>query len=294
MFDNFLGFVESPVAAILLCLLLGAIAVSGKFSQVAANVLLLAMWIVGSLSIVRMKSDPRLLSAGVLFLAAFCCFISYWIQPPKSEAAQGTNSVKAPQQSSDAKASPPSVPCSTPFRPGSFSSGNIVENGQTANESSAQSKITSANDTARNGGAMFDVKHVGTADFDHSTTVGNAEILKSDKVDKLKATNSLALPSLQPSMAHAFNVGDWFDFLEDYEQSVVDKNAARAIDQIKHLRERLTLEWGWLPEPQRKANQKELETVLAAIKGVPFNPHYRDWPPTFVDRPCDVEPPSQP
>lgn len=90
MLDSVLRIIESPVTGILLSLLLGAIAVGGKFSQAAANFLLFVMWVVGSLSIMRIRLDPRLLAAGVLFLAAFCFVVSYWIQPPKSVAATQT------------------------------------------------------------------------------------------------------------------------------------------------------------------------------------------------------------
>jgi hypothetical protein len=183
------------------------------------------------------------------------------------------------------------TPCRTPFRPGYFSNGNIYENGQTGLESSELGKITGTNNSARNGSAMFDVKQVGTANFDNSTTVGDAEILKADKVDKLTATNNRAYAGPRampaPESSHAFNVGDWFDFMEDYEQYIVNKDAAKAEAEIKRLRERLASEWDSLPPQRRLTNQKELEEVLAAMNGNSFNVHYRDWPPSFVPRPCN-------
>jgi hypothetical protein len=58
-------------------------------------------------------------------------------------------------------------PCSTPFHPGIFSSGNIAENNQTGLDARGNTlpKVTSSNDTARNGGAMVEADKVSKADL---------------------------------------------------------------------------------------------------------------------------------
>lgn len=180
-------------------------------------------------------------------------------------------------------------PCTTPFRPGLLSGGNITENGQTGFETSAPlPKITSVDDSARNDSAMVDAKRVGSAHLEGDTTEGNGQILKADTIDKVTIAHSHASgDAVKSAIAHVYNVEDWFEFLEEYEQDVVDKQDAKANAAIYKLRKTLTLAWQSLPARQRQANEKELETALTAIKGKGFNPHYRDWPPTFVDRPCD-------
>jgi pimeloyl-ACP methyl ester carboxylesterase len=179
-------------------------------------------------------------------------------------------------------------PCKTPFHPDHFSSGNIAENGQTAYQANAGRKLTSMNDAARDGSAMFEVKKLGMGDFENSTTTGNGKILKSDSVDHLTAKNNIAYgdsKTIPSSSHHSFNVGDWFDFLENYEQLVVDHNGTDTLE--KKLHETLETEWAPIPQAERSANRKELERVLSDLRGRTFNAHYRDWPPTFVERPCD-------
>jgi hypothetical protein len=182
-------------------------------------------------------------------------------------------------------------PCSTPFRPGLFSYGNITENGQIGLDARGKTlpKVTSSNDTSRSGGAMVEAEKVGKADLQHNTAKDGGKILKAGAIDTLKMSDNHAEGNSPPPTTdkHPFNVGDWFDFLGDYENSVVNKNAAKEESAITHLRDKLEADWQPLPKGDREDNEKELETALAAIKGQGFNPHYRDWPPTFVERPCD-------
>jgi hypothetical protein len=183
------------------------------------------------------------------------------------------------------------APCLTPFRPGIFVTNGISENGTTALGFGSASRVTGINNTARSGAAMIDVGHLGTGNFDNNTTVGNSELLKADSADEVSVTNNTAYadPNARPGVPaiRPYNVGDWFDFLDDYEGFTGEKEEAKAESEVNHLRERLTLEWKSLPTEQRLANRKELEEVLTAIKGVNFNAHYRDWPPSFVTRPCN-------
>lgn len=83
MAASIIGFLESPLLALVLTLFLGVLAVSGKVSQHAAQILLVCVWIAGSLAMVRSgMRDFRLLTGAVLILAACCFFVSYWIKPP--------------------------------------------------------------------------------------------------------------------------------------------------------------------------------------------------------------------
>src|ERR1035438_8560088 len=82
MASSIIGFLESPLFALGITLFFGVLAVSGKVSQHVAQVLLIAVWIVGSLAIFRSGlREPRLLTASILVLAACCLFVSYWIKP---------------------------------------------------------------------------------------------------------------------------------------------------------------------------------------------------------------------
>lgn len=88
--ETVLSILESPLTALVVCLLLGAVAMSGKFSQAAANMLLGGVWIVGSLQIMKLTANQgRLMAGGILMLAGFCFIVSHWVKPepkPKSEA----------------------------------------------------------------------------------------------------------------------------------------------------------------------------------------------------------------
>jgi hypothetical protein len=91
--DSFFQVIESPLFAVCLCLLLGAIAVSGKFSQFAANILLTGLWIVGSLSLMRIP-DKRLMIGGILMLAGFCFIVSHWVRPGGDNSPQSSSSTQ--------------------------------------------------------------------------------------------------------------------------------------------------------------------------------------------------------
>jgi hypothetical protein len=85
MASNIIGFLESPLFALAVTLFLGVLAVSGKFSQHAAQFMLAGVWFVGSLAILRTgMRDFRPITACVLGLAGFCFLVSYWIRPPVS------------------------------------------------------------------------------------------------------------------------------------------------------------------------------------------------------------------
>ena len=82
--DFFIQVIAHPIFAVCLCLLLGAVAVSGKFSQSAANFLLLCLWIVGSSSLMRVP-DNRLKIGAILMLGGFCLIISHWVRPQRKQ-----------------------------------------------------------------------------------------------------------------------------------------------------------------------------------------------------------------
>ena len=141
--------------------------------------------------------------------------------------------------------------------------------------------------TARSGSAMFDVKKLGTANFENSTTLGNSTMLKSDQVDKLNVKNSTAYGdgALPPPVAHSFDVANWFEFLETHEDFVAEGKDNSAME--RNLRQTLEAQWRSLSPAKRNANRRELEKVLTDLKGTTFSSHYRDWPPSFVERPCN-------
>src|SRR3989442_1788008 len=58
--ETFQQIINSPVFSICLCIFFAAVAVSGKFSHIAANLLLFTLWIVGSLQLMRSLDDWRL------------------------------------------------------------------------------------------------------------------------------------------------------------------------------------------------------------------------------------------
>jgi hypothetical protein len=92
-----------PVTAIVLSLVLGAIALSGKFSQHAANILLTIAAVVGAYAVMRSGAkDPRLIIAGICVIGFVVCMISLWLKPPEPKME--------PQQSVNAALTPPSQP----------------------------------------------------------------------------------------------------------------------------------------------------------------------------------------
>jgi hypothetical protein len=79
-----LALLENPLTGIVIALVLGATAVSGKLSQRAANILLLSAWALGSVTVWRSGfggDDYRPKSAGVLILGALLLLLSYWFRP---------------------------------------------------------------------------------------------------------------------------------------------------------------------------------------------------------------------
>ena len=89
---------QSPITALLICLLLGAVATSGKFSQVAANVCLAGVFFVGANQIARSThGQGRLFFGGILMLAGFCLVVSQWIRPPKLNSNTEGASANVPQ-----------------------------------------------------------------------------------------------------------------------------------------------------------------------------------------------------
>lgn len=82
--DTVNAILLSPYTSLAICLLLGAVAMSGKFSQWAAHLCLLGVVLVGIAGIARSSiGQPRLLVGGALMLIGFCFLISHWIKPPK-------------------------------------------------------------------------------------------------------------------------------------------------------------------------------------------------------------------
>ena len=82
-------FLANPITALVLCLILGATAMSGKLSQHGANFLLVVAWMVGVFAITYSGiKDFRLLSAGVSMLTALIFLVSWLIKPKPSETIQ--------------------------------------------------------------------------------------------------------------------------------------------------------------------------------------------------------------
>lgn len=83
----------NPVAGIFLACILGALAVSGKFSLAAANVLLFAAFLIGTFGTVNAGlRDYRLMGAGILGIATICVLLSYWMSPTKPIQVKGVPS----------------------------------------------------------------------------------------------------------------------------------------------------------------------------------------------------------
>jgi hypothetical protein len=79
---DLLEILMHPLTALIVGLLLGAIAVSGKFSQHAANIMLSVAWIVGVYAAMRSGvKDPRILLIGICFVTILVLVISLWIRP---------------------------------------------------------------------------------------------------------------------------------------------------------------------------------------------------------------------
>ncbi len=74
-----------PLTSLVLSLVLGAIAVSGKFSRHAANLLLFTAGLVGVFAIMRSGTkDWRLVLAGICAVSAITLSLSWWIKPTPS------------------------------------------------------------------------------------------------------------------------------------------------------------------------------------------------------------------
>jgi hypothetical protein len=95
----FVNFVSSNLFSLFVCLLFAAVAMSGKFSYPATNVLLLITWLVGCLTIVRSGiGDYRLIAAGVLFVGGICFLLSFWLSPPQPVAPAPAVAVVPPPE----------------------------------------------------------------------------------------------------------------------------------------------------------------------------------------------------
>lgn len=82
------AIVTNPLSGLVLGFVLGALAMSGKFSVVAADVLLGFAVAVGAVGIYNAKlADWRLTASAILGLAITCLLLSYWIEPAKPPPA---------------------------------------------------------------------------------------------------------------------------------------------------------------------------------------------------------------
>jgi hypothetical protein len=106
MIELIMGILIHPLTALVVCIVLGAIAVSGKFSQHAANVFLAIAAVVGGIGIVRSGlKDPRLITMFVCGLIIVVCGVSYWVKPHAKDAAQ--NPSPPPVPAAPSNTSPP-------------------------------------------------------------------------------------------------------------------------------------------------------------------------------------------
>jgi hypothetical protein len=77
-------FIESPVTALVLCLLLGAVALSARLSLTVAHGLLAAAVLVAIVAILRLGlKDWRLILGSICATIALGCVFSLWMHPPK-------------------------------------------------------------------------------------------------------------------------------------------------------------------------------------------------------------------
>lgn len=103
-----MGILIHPLTALVVCIVLGAIAVSGKFSQHAANVFLFIAAVVGGIGIVRSGlKDPRLITMFVCGLIIVVCGVSYWVKPHAKDSAQNVPPPAPPVSSTTNNAAPP-------------------------------------------------------------------------------------------------------------------------------------------------------------------------------------------
>jgi hypothetical protein len=128
--DAFISFLENPLLALAVCLLLGAVAMSGKFSQIAANLCLVGVCTVGAIGILRAAAhQPRVSLGGVLMLVGFCLIISHWIRPPATNIALPPPQVPKPPAIAFDK-----TPKQLPQRPLNIVTGNQNVTGNTVTQ----------------------------------------------------------------------------------------------------------------------------------------------------------------
>jgi len=86
------GLLGSSVFWGVVALILGALAVSGKFSMRMANALLFCAWLVGTIGIYRSNAvrDLRLILCLSLVLGAILSLLSYFLRPLQTAATQST------------------------------------------------------------------------------------------------------------------------------------------------------------------------------------------------------------
>jgi hypothetical protein len=99
-------FLESPVTAIVVGLLLGAAALSGRLSLNIAHGLLVGAILACVVGIMRSGiKDWRLRVASVCLVLFFGCLFSYWMNPPEVTTDTSTSSIK-PHPKGDTSAHP--------------------------------------------------------------------------------------------------------------------------------------------------------------------------------------------
>lgn len=91
------AFINNPVVGLVVCLVLGALAVSGKLSVPFANALLLLAWGVGTYELINAGfRDLRLTIAPILAMGAVLILLSYWISPTIGRPATTSTEKTAP------------------------------------------------------------------------------------------------------------------------------------------------------------------------------------------------------
>jgi hypothetical protein len=84
-------FLRNPLVALFVGLVFGALAISGKFSVLGANILLFCAFGIGSFGVLNAGvRDYRLVVAAVLGIATGCLLLSYWIGPTTSSGPPPT------------------------------------------------------------------------------------------------------------------------------------------------------------------------------------------------------------